>query len=100
MASETEGFVIIGIHGLGKKPPEANYARNWEAAIRDGFVRNLGLSPAALPFRLIYWGLWRYQDNLPEERTYPAPAPHPIRATSIAGSTTCSRTCLAPAAKS
>lgn len=79
MASETEGFVIIGIHGLGKKPPEANYARNWEAAIRDGLVRNLGLSPATLLFRLIYWGLWRYQDNLPEEQYLPGSgsAPYP-----------------------
>ena len=47
MASETEGFVIIGIHGLGKKPPEANYARNWEAAIRDGLAHNLGLLAVA-----------------------------------------------------
>src|SRR3712207_4797135 len=76
MASETESFVIIGIHGLGRKPPEANYAANWNKAIRDGLARNLGLT-TTLPFRLVYWGRWLHENNLPEEEYQPGPGSSP-----------------------
>jgi len=76
MASETESFVIIGIHGLGRKPPEANYAANWNKAIRDGLARNLGLT-TTLPFRLVYWGRWLHENNLPEEEYQPGPGSNP-----------------------
>lgn len=59
--------ILIGIHGLGKKPRELSYAACWQSAIRDGLVRNFAFAPAQVPLRLIYWGLWNHADNLPDE---------------------------------
>ncbi len=46
--------VIIGIHGLGNKPPENQLRNWWEAAIKEGF--SLHKYTAELPkFEMIYW---------------------------------------------
>jgi hypothetical protein len=46
--------MIIGIHGLGNKPPRRLLEHWWEKAMREGF-RNSGKSSLAMDFELAYW---------------------------------------------
>jgi hypothetical protein len=47
--------MIIGIHGLANKPPQATLAEWWELALREGLSKNLGWADQSLPFQLVYW---------------------------------------------
>ncbi len=46
--------VIIGIHGLGNKPPEYLLKKWWKDAIYEGFNKN-GLKNDLPEFELVYW---------------------------------------------
>jgi hypothetical protein len=46
--------IIIGIHGLGNKPPKATLEKWWKQAITDGLKLN-NFPPSEFNFELIYW---------------------------------------------
>ena len=46
--------VVIGIHGLGNKPPEELLAKWWKEAILEGLRKN-GYSVKDFNFELVYW---------------------------------------------
>ena len=46
--------IIIGIHGLGNKPPAKVLEIWWKAAIREGF-KKIGKPLGVLNFKLAYW---------------------------------------------
>jgi Lecithin:cholesterol acyltransferase len=52
--------VVIGVHGLSRKPERDQHQGDWIKAIREGLTRNFGLDvPAArLAFDLVYWAGW------------------------------------------
>ncbi|MCJ2073938.1 hypothetical protein MKK75_34980 [Methylobacterium sp. J-030] len=61
---------IIGIHGLANKPPRDEKSAWWQAAIREGLDRNLGmgLPEGGLPFTFVYWADLRYPQPLSGDR--------------------------------
>jgi hypothetical protein len=67
--------VIIGIHGLGNKPPCRTEARWWKAAMIEGLKR-IGKTPWLPEFELVYWADLLYEKPLntsirdPEEELY------------------------------
>ena len=54
-------FVIVGIHGLAKKPGQKTLTKWWKAAICEGLNHNIAkykkrpISPSALNFSMVYW---------------------------------------------
>lgn len=46
--------IIIGIHGLGNKPPAPLLTSWWKRSIRDG-QRGIGQPRLRIPFELVYW---------------------------------------------
>ena len=54
--------VIVGIHGLAKKPARQEEAACWEAAIREGLAKNCGIHAAQFTYRMVYWAdlLYKY----------------------------------------
>jgi len=46
--------IIIGIHGMGNKPPPKTLSRWWQAAIREGLKR-IKKADLAFAFELVYW---------------------------------------------
>ena len=56
--------IIIGIHGLGNKPPKRLLERWWRASIREG-LRSLGHDRPLFPFELMYWA--NYLHPVPED---------------------------------
>jgi hypothetical protein len=46
--------IIIGIHGLGNKPPEKVLKHWWKKAIREG-VRTIGHPRLYFNFKMVYW---------------------------------------------
>ncbi len=46
--------IIIGIHGLGNKPPQKILQRNWKKSICEGLKRR-GYPVLPFRFRLVYW---------------------------------------------
>ena len=46
--------IIIGIHGMGNKPPPKTLTRWWKASAREGLKR-IKKSKLALNFELVYW---------------------------------------------
>jgi len=51
--------IIIGIHGLGNKPPPKTLGRWWQAAIREGLERIEKPNPQ-FSFELVYWAHYLY----------------------------------------
>ena len=51
--------IIIGIHGLGNKPPPKTLSRWWQAAIREGLER-LKKPNQQFAFELVYWAHYLY----------------------------------------
>ena len=53
--------IIIGIHGLAKKPSKATLSKWWKDAICEGLSHNIskykknGISPSQLNFSMVYW---------------------------------------------
>jgi len=54
--------IVIGIHGMGNKPPPKTLTRWWKASVREGLKR-IKKSKLGFNFKLVYWA-----HNL-----YPAP---------------------------
>ena len=52
--------IIIGIHGLGNKPPEELLGPWWKAAIHEG-LENRGRFPF-LRFRMVYWASYLHPE--------------------------------------
>ncbi len=46
--------IIIGIHGMGNKPPPKTLSRWWKASVREGLKR-IKKSKPAFNFELVYW---------------------------------------------
>ena len=46
--------VIIGIHGLGNKPPKYLLKKWWKDSIKEGFNKN-GFKNELPEFELVYW---------------------------------------------
>ena len=46
--------IIIGIHGMGNKPPPKTLKRWWQASIREGLQR-IQKADLAFDFELVYW---------------------------------------------
>jgi hypothetical protein len=46
--------IILGIHGLGNKPPKRLLERWWEDALKEG-LRGIGRPRRFVRFRLVYW---------------------------------------------
>lgn len=46
--------VIIGIHGLGNKPPKPLLEEWWKVSILEGF-KNAGIEVPKITFELVYW---------------------------------------------
>ncbi|MDZ7606722.1 MAG: alpha/beta hydrolase [Cyclobacteriaceae bacterium] len=67
--------VIIGIHGLGNKPPRRTEVRWWKAAMIEGLKR-IGKTPWLPDFELVYWADLIYEKPLdtsvqnPEDKLY------------------------------
>ena len=55
--------IIIGIHGLGNKPPPKTLGVWWQAAIREGFERIKKPKPE-YTFELLYWAHYLYPKPL------------------------------------
>ncbi|MDR7035733.1 MULTISPECIES: hypothetical protein [Methylobacterium] len=60
--------VVIGIHGLANKPPEAEKARWWKTAICEGLARNCAVPAADFPFAFVYWADLRHDTPLDDAR--------------------------------
>ena len=46
--------ILIGIHGMGNKPPRKTLQRWWKSAIREGLER-IDKADLAFDFELVYW---------------------------------------------
>jgi len=46
--------IIIGIHGLGNKPPEALLKKWWRLSIEEG-LKNIGSTITDIPLEIVYW---------------------------------------------
>lgn len=62
--------VIIGIHGLGNKPPKGTLEKWWRLAIEEGLV-NTGKPVPAFTFELVYWADVLHKKPLDENCTDP-----------------------------
>lgn len=71
--------IIIGIHGLGNKPPQPLLRKWWQKAICEGLRRIGGFSPG-LNFKLVYWAHFLYsepQDICQTNDEHPLHIDHP-----------------------
>jgi hypothetical protein len=55
--------IILGIHGLGNKPPKLLLERWWKDALAEG-LRAIGRPRPFLKFRLIYWAQYLHPEPL------------------------------------
>lgn len=55
--------VIIGVHGLGNKPPKNILEKWWKDAIKEGFNKN-GIENELPKFELVYWADILYEKPL------------------------------------
>jgi len=65
--------IIIGIHGLGNKPPERTLAAWWKASIREG-LKGTKKEKSPFRFRLVYWAGYLNPEPLNpeiEDRNHP-----------------------------
>jgi hypothetical protein len=76
-ASKTkEAAVIVGIHGLGNKPPIDEKRRWWEEAIREGLSRNEHIDRFEAGFEFVYWADLRYDAPLGASGNHEPYRPH------------------------
>lgn len=56
--------VIIGIHGLGNKPPKKLLKEWWRTSIYEGFAKQ-GLTVPKFKFEMVYWAdiIYNYPEN-------------------------------------
>ncbi|HPJ67250.1 MAG TPA: hypothetical protein PLS62_05660 [Desulfobacteraceae bacterium] len=55
--------IIIGIHGLGNKPPEQMLEKWWKASIMEGLAA-IGKTGISFNFKLVYWADYLYKAPL------------------------------------
>ena len=55
--------VIIGIHGLGNKPPKSVLEEWWKLSIEEGF-KKMGKPISPFKFELVYWADVMYNLSL------------------------------------
>jgi len=55
--------IILGIHGLGNKPPKKTLARWWKDSMREG-LKAIGHPRRFFPFKLVYWTNFFYPELL------------------------------------
>ncbi|HEX9653027.1 MAG TPA: hypothetical protein VGA99_04905 [bacterium] len=53
--------IVIGIHGVGNKPPERILKHWWERSIREGLKR-IGHGDQLFDFELVYWARYLYPE--------------------------------------
>ncbi|MDM8524214.1 hypothetical protein QUF80_12660 [Desulfococcaceae bacterium HSG8] len=60
--------ILIGIHGLSNKPEANVLAEWWEAAIKEGLMKNEGIDNPEIEFSSVYWAdvLYPEPDNNPD----------------------------------
>ncbi len=58
--------IILGIHGLGNKPPKRLLGRWWRAAMEEG-LRAIGHPRRLFQFRLVYWADFLHPKPLDSE---------------------------------
>jgi hypothetical protein len=58
--------IILGIHGLGNKPPKRLLARWWRAALEEG-LSTIGHPRRLFQFRLVYWADFLHPEPLDPE---------------------------------
>jgi len=81
--SETEDLdmasIVIGIHGLSKKPQADTLSQWWLAAMQEGLEVNTGRRLEALAFESVYWAdvMYPEPDNNPD--AYKAAQPGTIK---------------------
>jgi len=66
--------IIIGIHGLSNKPEKSKISEWWEAAIREGLLKNCGIQNADFQFIMVYWAnlLYKYPQHQDADFDYDA----------------------------
>lgn len=63
--------MILGVHGLANKPPEAQHKKDWIAAIQEGLQRNCSLALSELSFTPVHWAPINYPQPLnPDTEPY------------------------------
>jgi len=65
--------IILGIHGLGNKPPSDILAQWWLNSMREGLAR-IGKTRLHIPFELVYWADVLYDEPLDPSITDPSHA--------------------------
>lgn len=60
--------VIIGIHGLGNKPPKELLKKWWELSLKEG-LKNNGYTASIPKFEMVYWADLLYDKPLDIEET-------------------------------
>ncbi len=53
--------IIIGIHGIGNKPPQPLLKKWWQEALCEG-LRRIGSDGKKLDFELVYWAHYLYSE--------------------------------------
>jgi hypothetical protein len=83
-SAPTSSHVIVGVHGLSRKPPQPQLAEDWDRSLREGLGRNdgLDLTPERLGLELVYWADWLqvppYGPGEDPEPYTPAPGAGPL----------------------
>ena len=68
--------IIIGIHGLGNKPPKALLEKWWMLSIKEGLT-NIGRGNINVPFEIVYWADVLHSRPLDPKITARAPPLYP-----------------------
>jgi hypothetical protein len=68
MPDKRLGHIILGIHGLSRKPPHESHQKDWNRAICEGLTRNHGMdvSPDQFGLELVYWADWLGRPEIKE----------------------------------
>jgi pimeloyl-ACP methyl ester carboxylesterase len=82
----SRSHVILGVHGLSRKPPKDQHGGDWCQAIQEGLTRNYGLDLGSdqVGLDLVYWADWlgreAYGEGEDTEPYAPAPGSGPLPA--------------------
>jgi hypothetical protein len=70
MPDAASGHVILGIHGLSRKPPEDSHRKAWNRAICEGLTHNhsVDVNPEKFGLQLVYWAHWLGLDPIPDDQ--------------------------------
>ncbi|NJL00214.1 MAG: alpha/beta hydrolase [Spirulinaceae cyanobacterium SM2_1_0] len=62
--------IILGIHGLNNKPPQAQIEDWWRAAITEGLQKNCQIVNPEFHFELVYWADLLYKYSLHDDTDF------------------------------